>query len=326
MIETRLLRQFIAVAEELNFHKAATRLHMAQPPLSQAINRLEDKLGFSLFTRSKRGVKLTPAGGAFLNAAYSTLKELELGIEHARQVSQGIAGTLTVTTLSIAYYDSLLNTLRQFRETYPKVQLIIKEMPSSRQAEAILSGEADIAFMRQLPISAENVESRLLLDEEIVMALPVHHPKAKEGQIDLRDFAGENFVFTPQTLGIGYHSQLVALCEAAGFYPKVVQEAAQIQTLIGLVACGFGVALVPESIANSIMRDKVVFRRIHPVSASPNPAIGLYMSWNTDNESPLMDCFISMLDSNDVGVQAGGAARALDFREAQCVGDSLGDA
>ena len=326
MIETRLLRQFIAVAEELNFHKAATRLHMAQPPLSQAINRLEDKLGFSLFTRSKRGVKLTPAGGAFLNAAYSTLKELELGIEHARQVSQGIAGTLTVTTLSIAYYDSLLNTLRQFRETYPKVQLIIKEMPSSSQAKAILSGEADIAFMRQLPISAENVESRLLLDEEIVMALPVHHPKAKEGQIDLRDFAGENFVFTPQTLGIGYHSQLVALCEAAGFYPKVVQEAAQIQTLIGLVACGFGVALVPESSANSIMRDKVVFRRIHPVSASPNPAIGLYMSWNTDNESPLMDCFISMLDSNDVGVQAGGVARALDFREAQCVGDSLGDA
>ncbi len=99
MIETRLLRQFIAVAEELNFNKAAIRLHMAQPPLSQAINRLEDKLGFSLFTRNKRGVKLTPAGDAFLNTAYSTLKELELGIEHARQVSQGIAGKLTVTAL-----------------------------------------------------------------------------------------------------------------------------------------------------------------------------------------------------------------------------------
>ncbi|MDF3242601.1 LysR family transcriptional regulator [Pseudomonas veronii] len=298
MIETRLLRQFIAVAEELHFHKAAIRLHMAQPPLSQAINRLEDKLGFRLFTRNKRGVKLTPAGGAFLNAAYSTLKELELGIEHARQVSDGIAGKLTVTAVSIAYYESLLNTLRQFRETYPKVQLIIKEMPSSSQAKAILSGEADIAFMRKLPISAENVESRLLLDEEIVMALPAHHPKAKEGQIDLRDFAGEDFVFTPEALGTGYHSQLIALCEAAGFYPKVVQEAAQIHTLIGLVACGFGVALVPESIANSIMRDKVLFRRIYPVTASPNPAIGLYMSWNIHNESPLMDSFISMLDFN----------------------------
>lgn len=304
MIETRLLRQFIAVAEELNFNKAAIRLHMAQPPLSQAINRLEDKLGFSLFTRNKRGVKLTPAGDAFLNTAYSTLKELELGIEHARQVSQGIAGKLTVTALSIAYYESLLSTLRQFRESYPKVQLIIKEMPSSSQARAIVSGEADIAFMRKLPISAQNVESRLLLDEEIVMALPADHPKAKEGRIDLRDFAGEDFVFTPQALGIGYHSQLIALCEAAGFYPRVVQEAAQIQTLIGLVACGFGVALVPESIAGSIMRDKVLFRRINPVTASPNPAIGLYMSWNTDNQSPLLDSFISLLDFGATAVPA----------------------
>ncbi|WP_278406356.1 LysR family transcriptional regulator [Pseudomonas rhodesiae] len=298
MIETRLLRQFIAVAEELHFHRAAIRLHMAQPPLSQAIHRLEDKLGFRLFTRNKRGVKLTPAGGAFLNTAYSTLKELELGIEHARQVSKGIAGKLTVTAVSIAYYESLLSTLRQFRETYPKVQLIIKEMPSASQAKAILSGEADIAFMRKLPISAENVESRLLLDEEIVMALPAHLPKAKEGPIDLRDFAGEDFVFTPEALGTGYHSQLIALCEAAGFYPKVVQEAAQIHTLIGLVACGFGVALVPESIANSIMRDKVLFRRIYAVTASANPAIDLYMSWNTHNESPLMESFISMLDFN----------------------------
>lgn len=152
--------------------------------------------------------------------------------------------------------------------------------------------------MRKLPISAENVESRLLLDEEIVMALPAQHPKAKGGHIDLRDFAGEDFGFTPEALGTGYPSQLIALCEAAGFYPKVVQEAAQIHTLMGLVACGFGVALVPESIANSIMRDKVVFRRLYPVTASPNPAIGLYMSWNTHNESPLMDSFISMLDFN----------------------------
>ncbi len=302
MIETRLLRQFIAVAEELHFHKAATRLHMAQPPLSQAINRLEGKLGFSLFTRNKRGVKLTPAGGAFLDAAYSTLKELELGIEHARQVSEGIAGKLTVTAVSIAYYESLLNGLRRFRETFPKVQLIIKEMPSASQAKAIVSGEADIAFMRKLPIWAQNVESRLLLDEEILMALPADHPRAKDGQIDLRNFASDNFVFTPQALGTGYHSQLIALCEVAGFYPRVVQEAAQIHTLIGLVACGFGVALVPESIANSILRDKVVFRRICPASAAPHPSIGLYMSWNTDNQSPLMDSFISMLGFNPAPV------------------------
>ena len=197
MIETRLLRQFIAVAEELHFHKAALRLHMAQPPLSQAIHRLEDKLGFSLFTRNKRAVTLTPAGAAFQHAAYRTLSELELGIEHARQVSEGIAGTLTVTAVSIAYYESLLSSLRQFRETFPKVQLIIKEMPSSSQAKALVSGETDIALMRKLPVAAQNVETRLLLDEEIVLALPAHHPRAKDGPLDLRDFAGEDFVFPP---------------------------------------------------------------------------------------------------------------------------------
>ena len=298
MIETRLLRQFIAVAEELHFHKAALRLHMAQPPLSQAIHRLEDKLGFSLFTRNKRAVTLTPAGAAFQHAAYRTLSELELGIEHARQVSEGIAGTLTVTAVSIAYYESLLSSLRQFRETFPKVQLIIKEMPSSSQAKALVAGETDIALMRKLPVAAQDVETRLLLDEEIVLALPVHHPRAKDGPLDLRDFAGEDFVFTPQALGTGYHSQLIALCEAAGFYPKVVQEAAQLHTLVGLVGCGFGVALVPESIAHSGMRDKVVFRRIARVTDAPNPAIGLYLNWNRHNESPLIASFIALLDAN----------------------------
>ena len=297
MIETRLLRQFIAVAEELHFHKAAIRLHMAQPPLSQAINRLEDKLGFSLFTRSKREVNLTPAGNAFLQAAYRTLKELEQGVEHARQVSEGIAGRLTVTAVSIAYYPPLLNTLRRFRQTFPKVQLVIKEMPSSSQAKALLAAEADIAFMRKLPFTAQNIESRLLLDEAIVMALPLDHPKAQTALIELRDFDGEDFVFTPQALGSGYNSQLIALCEAAGFYPKVVQEAAQIHTLIGLVSCGFGVALVPESICGSNMRDKVVFRPIRPVAEAANPAIGLYMSWHADNPSPLINSFVAMFET-----------------------------
>lgn len=297
MIETRLLRQFIAVAEELHFHKAALRLHMAQPPLSQAIHRLEEKLGFSLFERSTRGVKLTPAGSAFLATAYNTLKTLENGIEQARQVAAGIAGQLIVTAVSIAYYESLLEAFRRFRETFPKVQLVIQEMPSSSQAKALVAGQADIAFMRKLPIAADNIASRLLLDEAIVMALPAGHPKAGEGEIDLRDFATEDFVFTPQPLGAGYHSQLIALCEAAGFYPQVVQEAAQIHTLIGLVACGFGVALVPESIAHSSMRDNVLFRRISPLGTAPNPTVGLYLNWNTESASPLVDSFISLLDS-----------------------------
>ncbi len=296
MIETRLLRQFIAVAEELHFHKAALRLHMAQPPLSQAISRLEEKLGFSLFLRNKRAVKLTAAGAAFLETAYRTLKELEQGIEYARNVSQGISGKLTITAISIAYYESLLSTLKKFREVYPNVRLTIREMPSASQAKALMAGEADVGFMRKLPVSSDTLESRLILSEQIVMALPANHPCARQSAVELRDFADADFVFTPQALGSGYHGQLIALCESAGFHPRIVQEAAQIHTLVGLVACGFGVALVPESIAYSTLRDRVQFRPIRPIKGQPTPTMGLYMNWNTENTSPALGSFIAMLE------------------------------
>lgn len=296
MIETRLLRQFIAVAEELHFHKAAERLHMAQPPLSQAISRLEEKLGFSLFLRNTRGVRLTPAGTAFRDTAYRVLAELEQGIEYARNVSAGVSGKLTITAISIAYYDSLLNSLRRYREIYPNVQLTLREMPSATQAKALLAGEADIGFMRRLPLPVGTLESRLLLDEQIVMALPAGHVKAQQGDVDLREFANEDFVFTPQALGGGYHAQLVALCESAGFYPRVVQEAAQIHTLLGLVACGFGVALVPASFARSTPRERVQFCAIRPIDEQATPGIGLYMKWNAQNASPALANFIALFE------------------------------
>ncbi|PYB73689.1 LysR family transcriptional regulator [Pseudomonas sp. LB-090624] len=300
MIETRLLRQFIAVAEELHFHKAAERLHMAQPPLSQAINRLEEKLGFGLLLRNKRGVRLTAAGTAFLDTAYRTLAELDQGIEYARHVSAGVSGKLTITAISIAYYDALLGNLRRFRETYPDVQLTIREMPSASQAKALLAGEADIGFMRRLPLPAGTLEARLLLDEQIVMALPAAHPKAQSSEIELREFAEEDFVFTPQALGGGYHAQLIALCQSAGFYPKVVQEAAQIHTLLGLVACGFGVALVPASFASSTPRERVQFRSIRPFDDQPAPGIGLYMKWSAQNTSPALANFIALFENQGI--------------------------
>ncbi len=299
MIATRLLKQFIVVAEELHFHKAAIRLHMAQPPLSQAINRLEEKLGFSLFIRNKRGVKLTPAGIAFQEAAYNTLRELELGIEHARNVSEGIAGKLTITSISIAHYEPLLHVLRHFRETFDKTQLALLEASTSRQEKILLSGEADIAFMRKLPALDKSIESRLILEEQIVLALPAEHPKATNSQVNLQDFKNEDFVLTPRRLGNGYYDQLIDLCSMAGFYPKVTQEAEKVRTLLSLVACGFGVALVPESIANFPVYGEVAFCYINPVKAKVNPSIGLYMNWAIQNHSPLLRGFINLLNFDE---------------------------
>ncbi len=298
MVETRLLKQFIAVAEELHFHRAAARLNMAQPPLSQAIARLEDRLGFALFVRSKREVALTAAGSAFLDTAYTTLATLEAGIDKAHRVANGVAGRLTVATLSLACYAPVLETLREFRTALPAVELVIREMPSSHQLEALLSGEVDVALMRDLALPPV-IESRRVLEEEIVLALPADHPgaaaAAKGGPVQLSAFAEADFVFTPRALGPGYYHQLMKLCQAAGFYPAIKQEAAQLHTLLGLVASGLGVALVPASIARSVRLDNVVICPLAPQNGESGSALSLNVNWHRENTSPLIEGFITRL-------------------------------
>ncbi|WP_447926552.1 LysR substrate-binding domain-containing protein [Vreelandella sp. EE27] len=295
MIETRLLKQFIVVAEELHFHRAAARLHMAQPPLSQAIARLEERLGFALFLRSRRSVTLTPAGRALLEAAYATLEQLDVGIDRARRVANGVAGRLTIATLSLAGYTPVLKTLRAFRSALPEVELDLREMPSARQLEALLAGEVDVALMRELPLPPV-IDSRPVLEEAIILALPADHPEASSGEpVSLAAFAECDFVFTPRALGLGYHHRLMALCQAAGFTPAIKQEAAQLHTLLGLVASGLGVALVPASLARSIRLDGVVFCALAPLSGGPDSTLALNVNWHRENTSPLVEDFIGRL-------------------------------
>jgi NAD(P)-dependent dehydrogenase (short-subunit alcohol dehydrogenase family) len=213
--------------------------------------------------------------------------------KHAWQhLTRSAAPRIVLTTSDRAMYTRYVQPGLAAYSAGKMAQLGIKEMPSANQAKALLSGDTDIAFLRYLPGQADNIESRLLLDEPILLALPADHPNADDAAIELKDFAGADFVFTPQALGSGYHHQLIALCEAAGFSPRVVQEADQLPTLIGLVACGFGVALVPQSIARSMPRDKVAFVPLTAASSS----IGLYLNWNTSHSSPLAGHFFSLLD------------------------------
>ncbi|MFI0471867.1 LysR family transcriptional regulator [Halomonas sp. HMF6819] len=297
MIETRLLRQFIVVAEELHFHRAAARLHMAQPALSQAIAKLEARLGFATLTRSRRSVALTPAGRAFLETAYATLDTLDAGIGRARRVADGVAGRLTIATLSLAGYTPVLETLRAFRRALPEVELDLREMPSAHQLEALVAGEVDVALMRELALPAV-IETRQVLTEAILLALPTDHPGAASNEpVDLGHFAESDFVFTPRALGPGYHHQLMALCQAAGFTPNIQQEAAQLTTLLGLVASGLGVALVPASIARSLRLDGVVFRALAPLPGRPDASLALNVNWHRENTSPLIEDFIARLAS-----------------------------
>ncbi|WMD21879.1 LysR substrate-binding domain-containing protein [Achromobacter seleniivolatilans] len=291
MIETRLLRQFIAVAETLHFNRAAQRLHMAQPPLSQAIRRLEGEIGAVLFERTNRSVSLTPAGAAFLETARGILDSLESGVAHTRRVAQGMDGHLTLTFINITPYASLLRALREFRNAYPAVAFTLQEATTREQVHALESGRADIGFMRAPGTTTPGLRFATLLREPIHVALPAGHPLAKLGAIDLAALKDEAFVASPRTLGQGFHDQLIQLCLTAGFAPRVTQEARQLQTVVALVAAGFGVALLPASLALP-GRDDIMFKPLTAAAPAALTHLDLLMGWNPAQVSPVRDRLI----------------------------------
>lgn len=292
-VETRLLRQFVAVAEELNFHRAAERLHMAQPPLSQAIRKLEDALGLSLFERSNRSVALTPAGAAFLVSARRVLALIDEGIREAQAVAAGRAGRLSITFVGTAH-DLLPAALRRFRTEYPGVELVLREATTGEQIAAIAAGEADIGLMRRPGIMIAQLASETLLREPILAALPVGHQLAERDRVPLAALAGDAFIGTPRQLGIGFHDQIIGLCRLAGFSPRIVQEARQMQTVASLVAAGLGVALIPASLA-LMPRAGVAFRPI-VVEAPPDMThVELIAAWDATRESSARDNVLAML-------------------------------
>ncbi len=287
MIETRVLRQFLAVAEELHFHRAAERLHMAQPPLSQAIRKLEDDIGARLFERTNRNVTLTAAGVSFLDVARRVLAQVNDGVEQARRIGAGIEGHLTVTFIDTAHYELLPAILRLFKARYPDIELTLREATTAEQVKALETGEADVGFLRQ-PGLPHRLTMERLRGEAIRIALPHDHPLASHDSISLSALAGDAFVVTPRAEGHGFHDQLIALCRLAGFSPRIIQEARQMQTVAGLVAGGLGVALVPASLARA-RRDDVVFRSLTVEAPESLLSIDLLMAWDAARTSPARD-------------------------------------
>lgn len=294
MIETRLLRQFIAVAEELNFRRAAERLHMAQPPLSQAILRLEEALGYPVFERTNRKVSLTPAGSAFLATARQVLASLEEGVAATRRVAQGIEGHLRLSFIHITPYAHVLNALRAFRAASPAVQFTLREASTQEQVEWLETGQVDIALLRTPGRSTPGLRFERLSGEDIVVALPLAHRCAGQARVDLADLALEDFVASPRELGQGFHDQLASLCLQAGFVPRVVQQARRLQTVLGLVAAGFGVALLPASLAASLPSG-VAMLPLHGAAPAPLRQLDLYMAWDPRRASPVRERLLAQL-------------------------------
>ncbi len=270
-MELRHLRYFVAVADELSFSRAAERLQIAQPPLSQQIQALEAELGVQLFNRDKRPIQLTQAGQAFLEEARSTLTNLEQAIRKTQRIDQGELGHLTVGFTSSMANGVLPDVLRIFRQQYPETDLILREASSGSQIQGLRDHQTDIIFAYRAPalIEAKDLEVTLLSQETLVAVLPQHHPLATQSTISLLDLAKEDFVMPLRPVVFGLSEQIYALCAQAGFVPQVAQEAIFMVTILGLVAGEMGVSILPSSVQN-LRREGVTYRPIQE-EASANP-------------------------------------------------------
>ncbi|WP_353065463.1 LysR substrate-binding domain-containing protein [Tunturibacter psychrotolerans] len=251
-IELRHLRYFLAVAETLHFSRAARRLGMAQPPLSQQIKRLEQLLGHALFERTTRGVKLTPAGQLLARRARSTMEKVGEDLAQVRRLGRGEEGTLTVGFSGSVMFTELPAAIQSFRRRYPKVELRLRELVTSAQIAALLNGQIDLAFLRDGD-PTEGIRITTLLKEKYVAVLPEAHSLARRRTLSIKALAGEPFVMFARRMGPLAYDRTIACCERGGFSPNIVQDAPQWLTLVRLVAAGLGVSLAPACVARVAM-------------------------------------------------------------------------
>ena len=258
-MELRHLRYFVAVAEELHFGRAARRLNLSQPPLSQQIRDLERELRVELFTRSARRVELTHAGKVFLERARNVLSNAGEAAESARRAARGEVGRIAIGFIDAATFRLLPRILRQFRRRMPGVELVLRELSGTAQQAALGHSEIDVGFLRP-PIAEEAFDVRVLVREPLVAAIPARHAMARREVIQLEDLAAEPFVmYTPGRSPL--YAQVLNACSNAGFVPNVVQHSMHIMTLIGLVRGGLGILIVPES-ARAVRMDGIRYCRL----------------------------------------------------------------
>jgi len=292
-LDLRQLRYFIAVAEELHFGKAAERLHMTQPPLSQTILQLEEALGAPLFERSRRAVALTPAGEALLPEARRLLAQAGTLPELVRRAAAGEQGRLALAFVSSADYSVLPPFLRNYRAAYPQVQIALQEATSDRQVDDLLHARIDAGMLiPPLPDKAAvELDYVKVLAEPLVLAAPAG--LVPEGPVWLRDVPASPLIIFPRLIAPALHDAILGCFRAAGITPVIGQEAIQMQTIVGLVSAGMGLALVPQSVSN-LMRPGVEYRALR----DPTPLVETGLAWRRDNPSPVLQGFLELLRKN----------------------------
>ncbi|MBV9817082.1 MAG: LysR family transcriptional regulator [Solirubrobacterales bacterium] len=285
-MELRQLRYFVAVAEELHFRRAAARLHVSQPPLSQQIAALEAEIGATLLTRTRRRVELTGAGEAFLRDARAILAELDVAAATARAIDAGQTGVLRVGFVGSALLSIVPDTVQRFRRARPGVEIELRERSTVEQLRALRTGTIDVALLRPPIEPDETLRAQPVLRERTVAALPADHPLARLRRVPLARLAAEPLVLFPRGQAPGFHDLLVGRLAATGNSPHIVQYAPEMLTIIGLVAAGIGLSPVPASVARLALPG-VEYR---PLSGAP--AAELRAASRAGDASPLVAAFL----------------------------------
>lgn len=293
-MELRHLKYFVAVAEELNFTRAAQRLYMAQPPLSTQIRNLEDELGTQLLERDKRSVYLTQAGRHFLERARAILACVESAKEEVRRAASGEIGKLSVGfSASSILTAALPAALRMFQADHPAVELRMHEMTSMYQLDGIHQRTLDLGVVRKpnirLPIGVVMEE---WYTAPLIAAMPEKHVLAKGKGIGMRELKNVPLIVYPKDAGIGLYWKVLSLCAEAGFRPRVMHEARDAATMIGLVAAGFGVAILPSD-TQCIRQDELVYGKILDKGA----ASSMYLAYRDDDSNPHLERLLARLRS-----------------------------
>lgn len=287
-MELRHLRYFVAVAEELHFGRAARRLHIVQPALSQQIQKLEREIGVTLLARSRRRVALTPAGEAFLEEARRALTSARDAVAAARRAREGETGRLRVGYLDFAIYLLFPQILRAFRRRYPAVSLQIAEMGRDEQGEALSRGRLDVGFFAyregEWDLRCEPVAS-----DPLVVVLPDTHPLAARERVPVGMLRHEPWVLFPRKLHSRFLELVLQACAAEGFAPRVEQEAEQMNALAALVGAGFGVTMIPRAVAER-PRAHIAVRPVEGEAAH----LPLDLIWGADSLSPAAENFLTV--------------------------------
>jgi len=283
---------FLAVAEELHFGRAATRLGMSQPPLTEQIKILENSLKLTLFERSRRGTKLTPAGAAILPAVKQFAYDMETLDKTVREIVSGQTGVLQVGAITSAMLETIPPLLDKLNKRYPHVTVYVKEIDSVEAIPALENGELDIAFVRLDGETKSGIETLSLSEDMLAVAMLKTHHLAKKTKIAIAELEPEQFVMSSRQVSPSYFDMLVTACRKYGFSPRILHEVRSVTSQVAYVSCGQGVALVPDGIAKLAPSNVIVKPLVEEIAV-----ITSAMAWNSQRHHPMLKVVRELLSS-----------------------------